>query len=83
MTPGNGADMELALQIVEKYRDLPGLRMALIAGSVARGIADQSSDLDLYLYWERADRDVLCRVNRLEPLGSGRLVGMLTPTGGF
>jgi len=83
MTPGNLAEMDLALQIVEKYGDLPGLKLALVAGSVARGIADQSSDLDLYLYWERADQDALCHLNRLEPLGSERLVGMVTSTGVF
>jgi hypothetical protein len=83
VTSDNLADLELAQRIVETYRDLPGLNVAMIVGSVARGIADQSSDLDLYLYWNRADRDALGQSNRLEPLGIERLFGVATPTGVF
>jgi predicted nucleotidyltransferase len=74
---------KLARQVVECYRDLPGIRVALITGSVARGIADESSDLDLYLYWDRVDRDLLRDSNRLKTLSSQRLFAVLTKTGIF
>jgi predicted nucleotidyltransferase len=73
----------LAQNVVECYRELPGIRVALIAGSVARGIADESSDLDLYLYWDRVDRDLLGDSNRLTPLSSERLFAVPTDTGIF
>jgi hypothetical protein len=57
--------------------------VALIAGSVARGIADQASDLDLYLYWDPVDRDLLCDSNRLRTLGSQCLFAVRTETGVF
>jgi hypothetical protein len=74
---------KLAQNVVQCYRDLPGIRVALIAGSVARGIADESSDLDLYLYWERVDRHLLRDSNRLTPLGTERLFAVPTDTGMF
>jgi len=83
VTSGKLADLELAERIAETYRELPGLTVAMIVGSVARGIADQSSDLDLYLYWERPDRDALGQSNRLKALGIERLFGLATPTGVF
>jgi hypothetical protein len=83
MTAINVADKDLAGQVIRHYQDLPGLRVGLISGSVARGIADKSSDLDLYPYWDHANRDSLCLVNRLQPLGTDRLVSLVTPTGVF
>lgn len=83
VTSGNLSDLELARSVVETYRELPGLTVAMITGSVARGIADQSSDLDLCLYWEQADGNAICQSNRLEPLGLERLMRFVTPTGVF
>jgi predicted nucleotidyltransferase len=83
VTLNNPSDQELAQRVVQSYLGLPGLSVALIAGSVARGIADESSDLDIYLYWERPDRELLCRLNRLKSFGSERLIAVVTPTGVF
>ena len=62
------------------------LRMALITGSVARGLADDSSDLDVYLYWVRADgadTAAFADPDRFAPLGASRAFGVPTATGRF
>ncbi len=41
----------LARQIAPHYSASPKVRTVAIAGSVARGEADRSSDIDLYVFW--------------------------------
>jgi hypothetical protein len=60
-----------------------GLLMGLVTGSVARGLADASSDLDLYLYWELPDVPRLSSPARFEPLGARVAFGVPTATGWF
>ncbi|HYU65998.1 MAG TPA: hypothetical protein VEK09_04545 [Jatrophihabitantaceae bacterium] len=79
-----GADpVALASDLSAQYADLDGLRMALVTGSVARGLADGASDLDLYLYWDEVDRERLGSERRLEARGATRIVGLATMDGFF
>ena len=82
LTPRD-ADFEVARRVVDSYAGLGGLVMGLVTGSVARGISDVASDLDIYLYWIQTDRVALAGSNRLRALGTDRLFGMATPTGFF
>ena len=72
-----------ATQVVDRFRDLPGLRMALVTGSVARGLTDEASDLDVYLYWDAVDTARLAEPARLQPLGARRAFGVATAHGYF
>ena len=49
--------LDLARRIVEVYASNPDLVGAGCCGSVARGTADDHSDLDLYFFWKRPQRD--------------------------
>lgn len=49
----------LARQIVDVYAENSDLVAAGYCGSVARGTADQRSDLDLYLFWKRPQPEAL------------------------
>jgi hypothetical protein len=77
------ADFEVARSVVDSYASLGGLVMGLVTGSVARGISDAASDLDIYLYWIETDCAALAGTNRLRALGADRLFGVATPTGFF
>jgi hypothetical protein len=76
-------------QLVERIaRLLPRAEptMALVTGSVARGLDDGSSDLDVYLYWdhgEAAEQATLADPDRFTPLGASRAFGVPTATGWF
>lgn len=59
---------ELAKDIVKQYSDRPGLEMALLGGSPARGIADEFSDMDIVLYWKKLDTKWI-KSHPLEKLG--------------
>ena len=79
-------DRGAAVQLVERIMGLlptAELRMALITGSVARGLEDASSDLDVYLYWERVDMSGVSDPERFAPIGAIRAVGVATATGWF
>jgi hypothetical protein len=67
----------------DAYRELPGLRMALVAGSVARGVADGSSDLDLYLYFDHVDHRLVGATPLLTSPDTSRLFGLPTSDGYF
>lgn len=73
----------LARDVPDAYADLDGLRMALLTGSVARGLADNSSDVDVYLSWDTVDRDALASAHRCESIGARLVTGLATPTGYF
>jgi hypothetical protein len=57
--------------------------MALVTGSVARGLADSASDLDVYLYWDEVDRERLGAERRLEGLSASRVFALATTDGFF
>jgi hypothetical protein len=57
--------------------------MALVTGSVARGLADAASDLDVYLYWTHLDVGALVSSARAQGVVGPRVLGIPTATGGF
>ena len=72
-----------ATSVAETYAGLPGLRMALVTGSLARGIADDSSDIDLHLYWDRADGAPLLAEPRARAAGAALVFALPTEHGCF
>ena len=75
--------MDLAERVSRAYESLPGLAMSLVTGSVARGVADDSSDLDVYLYWDHVDVGTLASSGRSEGVLGARLLALPTATGFF
>lgn len=59
---------QLAQELVKPYQKRRGLEMALLGGSPARGLADQYSDMDVVLYWDKLDSGWI-RSRPLEALG--------------
>lgn len=51
-TPQSDYLLQLGKQILEPYTQLPSTRAAMITGSVAEGISDNYSDLDMTVYYE-------------------------------
>jgi hypothetical protein len=49
--------LEAARQIAARLRGYDGLRAIVVAGSVARGYADEYSDLELPLFWDAPPSD--------------------------
>jgi hypothetical protein len=53
--------LDVAARVAEGYRANPAVAVVLVAGSVARGLADELSDIELDVYWSRppdpADRE--------------------------
>lgn len=49
--------LEAARQIARRLRGFEGLRAIIVAGSVARGYADEYSDLELPLFWDELPSD--------------------------
>ncbi|WP_066507584.1 DUF4037 domain-containing protein [Abyssisolibacter fermentans] len=45
--------LELAKQICEKIRDIKGVKAIIVGGSVARGYADEYSDLEIPIFWDK------------------------------
>ena len=50
MTPESESGVKVGAQIAEYYAELPEVAGVVLGGSVARGIADPSSDLDLFVF---------------------------------
>jgi len=44
---------DIARRVAEGYRAHPHVAVVLVAGSVARGLADELSDIELDVYWSR------------------------------
>ncbi len=51
--------LDLAREIAQRLRRYPGLQVILVGGSVARGYADEYSDLEMPLAWEALPPDDL------------------------
>src|SRR5512146_524381 len=49
--------LDLAAEIAARLRRFPGLRAMMVGGSVARGFADEYSDLELPLIWDELPPD--------------------------
>lgn len=47
----------IAMRAAERYADNPAVAAVLLAGSVARGLADDLSDIELDVYWRRPPSD--------------------------
>jgi len=45
--------VEIARRVADGYRAIDGVAVVLLAGSVARGLADDLSDIELDVYWTR------------------------------
>ncbi|MEM8862305.1 MAG: nucleotidyltransferase domain-containing protein, partial [Chloroflexota bacterium] len=52
MTDASEYLLKLAKRITEPYTKLPTCRAAMITGSVAKGLADYYSDIDMTIYYE-------------------------------
>lgn len=63
--------VELGRKIATWYAGHPEVRMVGLGGSVARGIADDYSDLDLGVYWQTMDMEWLAEPP-LAPAGAER-----------
>ena len=50
MTPESESGMKVGEQIARYYTELPEVAGVVLGGSAARGIADPSSDLDLFVF---------------------------------
>ena len=59
---------ELTRELIGPYAARPGLEMALLGGSPARGLSDEYSDLDVVLYWKKLDAKWI-KTRPLEKLG--------------
>jgi predicted nucleotidyltransferase len=49
--------LEAARQVARRLRNFEGLQAVVVAGSVARGYADEYSDLELPLFWDEPPGD--------------------------
>lgn len=49
--------VEIAGRVAEAYRANPRVAAVLLAGSVARGLGDELSDIELDVYWSEPPRD--------------------------
>ena len=74
-----------AVRLAEQIVGLVGLgdlSMALLTGSLARDIGDESSDVDIHLYGPDVDATSMPQAG-FEPLGARHVFAVPTPTGWF
>ena len=67
MTAASQYLFALSKQIVEPYTQLPNIRSAMVTGSVAKGLSDNYSDIDMTIYYE----DVLPAEETLHAIRQG------------
>ncbi len=72
-TDATRSRLDLAHRIVGIYAENSDLVAAGCCGSVARGTADDQSDLDLYLFWKRPQRDAF-ETAPTESIGGRRFI---------
>ena len=65
--------LELAKHNVRAYIANPKSRAAMVGGSVARGICDEYSDLDMSIYWDELPSEDELQLARQQNQGSERL----------
>jgi predicted nucleotidyltransferase len=87
----------IAARAAERYAANPAVAAVLLAGSVARGLADELSDIELDVYWRRPPTDaertaavegagwerVYAEVDRFEWADGYRIDGVKIDTSGF
>lgn len=49
--------IEFARRLAERFNDYQGIQAIVVAGSVARGFADEYSDLEIPVFWEKEPSD--------------------------
>ena len=79
-------DLDDAIAIAERIAGVvaaSNVRMVLITGSLARGLSDDNSDLDIYLYSHQPDVAVLSDTQRFARVGMHHEFGVPTATGWF
>ena len=77
-------DQEAILQrIVTAIADLPGIAAIALGGSTAAGLADDSSDFDLYVYYHQPLAAAADRAVRLRPLADEGTLEVDIPTFGL
>lgn len=75
MKPAEQWRWGLARFVTQFYARRPGLRMALLGGSMADGTADAYADMDMFLYWEGLDTVWLTDQMPLREVAGPRLSG--------
>jgi hypothetical protein len=75
--------IELARMVGESARSHMDVQMSLVCGSMARGLADDASDVDLYLYGGGLDVRTIRRSRLLETAGASLVFGVAKPDGWF
>lgn len=78
MTPESALLFRLAAAVAEAHRSVPSARAAMVTGSVAKGLADGISDIDMAIYYE----DVLPDDATLEAVTEGLGATGRRPLGG-
>ena len=51
--------IDLATELSAVYSNQPGVKVIVIGGSPSRGISDESSDIDMIVYWDSFDNEFL------------------------
>lgn len=65
--------LKLAKQNALAYIAIPKAKAAMVGGSVARGICDEYSDLDMSIYWDELPSEEELQLARQQNQGSERL----------
>jgi hypothetical protein len=68
-------------QIVEAISKVPGVKAIALGGSQSRNEADQHSDFDIGLYYDKDNLDIAALELRLEELDDGGGANLLNPPG--
>jgi|SRR5579871_5182847 len=82
MTKASERRLELARQMAAVYAQKPEVRAMLVTGSVAEGLADDTSDIDMALYYEELPSQEEVGTTREQVGGSERIFFVTDPNGG-
>jgi predicted nucleotidyltransferase len=74
--------MLMARKMAEVYSRHPEVRAMIVTGSVANGVADDGSDIDMILYYDQLPSEEEIKATRLEVGGSERLFFVGDPAEG-
>lgn len=73
MNPTSERSLAIAQQIAQAYTIHPQAKAAMVTGSVAQGEADQYSDIDMSIYYDRLPAEAALQAVRQQLQGSDRL----------
>jgi Nucleotidyltransferase domain len=82
MTEANARRMDLARRIASICASYPGVRAIALTGSVARGEADEASDIDLLLYHDTLPAEEELQATRAQVGGTERIFFLGDPKEG-